>query len=511
MLIRGTSAEAQNVLKSLSELSSVLFQEVGEPVPVEPKPVDPEPVKPTPVDPKPEPVKPVEAETDFYKRFLHLVNVKKDWALSADDSKKLWDALVAQANDKTAFNKRVALGVQPSYGNAQCATTTASVIEGAAIAAGLTKVASIFDKDEREKNQLFALTHQIEIALRRLGFTMWDKKLYVAPRGAICMMAGRYNFAGCKQHSGHVYTMNTDQGPDSKDIINDNGGFQHLYANYTESFFLPAGITPVTRTVSDKPVGLTVSEIQAELNEHFDAQLEVDGKFGPRTMSAIKQAETFLKMVPDGKPDVDFISALISLKGLVKDITPAAVITGDTTNPDFQKLWDTCEIKLEKMSAAQYLAAIINKNKDRYTTISSATKVPWQIIGVIHLMESNCNFKCHLHNGDPLTARTVQVPADRPKTGNPPFTFEESAIDALGYDRADQVKEWGIVSSLRFMEAYNGLGYRSKGIYSPYLWSYTNHYVCGKYIADGVWSKTAVSDQCGVVPVLKLLGFGKTA
>ncbi len=256
------------------------------------------------------------------------------------------------------------------------------------------------------------------------------------------------------------------------------------------------------------PKGLTVEEIQTELNEHFDAQLEVDGQIGPMTMAAIKQAETFLKMVPDGKPDLDFISALISLKGLVKDITPTPVITGDTANPDFQKLWDTCEIKLERMSAAQYLAVRITKNQGRYAAISSATGVPWQVVGLLHLMESNCNFNAHLHNGDPLSARTVQVPADRPKTGNPPFTFEESAIDALGFDRAGEVKDWGIVATLKFAERYNGLGYRNKGIYSPYLWSYTNHYSCGKYIADGVWSKTAVSDQCGIVPVLKLLGFG---
>jgi lysozyme family protein len=62
-----------------------------------------------------------------------------------------------------------------------------------------------------------------------------------------------------------------------------------------------------------------------------------------------------------------------------------------------------------------------------------------------------------------------------------------------------------IISVLQHLERYNGLGYRNKGIYSPYLWSFTNHYIEGKYIADGVWSATAVSKQVGCAAILKEL------
>lgn len=184
---------------------------------------------------------------DFSAKFDHLKNVTADLLLSVEDSKKFWDALVSQASDKVAFNTRVNLGVQPSYGNAQCATTTASVLEGACLKAGLTTTAALFS-DAKRKADKFALTHQIEIMLKRLGFAMYSKKDFTAPRGAICMMAGRYSFAGCKQHSGHVFTMNTDKGADAKDIINDNGGFEHLYNELTESFFLPRGIVAQSRS-----------------------------------------------------------------------------------------------------------------------------------------------------------------------------------------------------------------------------------------------------------------------
>ena len=57
--------------------------------------------------------------------------------------------------------------------------------------------------------------------------------------------------------------------------------------------------------------------------------------------------------------------------------------------------------------------------------------MPWYVVGLIHTMESSGNFAAHLHNGDPLSARTTHVPAGRPKAGAPPFTWEESATDAL--------------------------------------------------------------------------------
>ena len=85
------------------------------------------------------------------------------------------------------------------------------------------------------------------------------------------------------------------------------------------------------------------------------------------------------------------------------------------------------------------VATAISNNMSRYFTVSNAlatkfpagTPIPWYVIGFIHKMESDMNFGTHLHNGDPLTARTVHVPTGRPVNGNPPFTWEDSAADAL--------------------------------------------------------------------------------
>jgi lysozyme family protein len=466
------------------------------------------------------------AELDFSEKFEHLKDVKADRALSESDSKKLWDALAVQANDKEAFNKCVSRGVQPNYGAAQCATTTASVLECACIKAGLIETSKIFS-DANRKADKFALTHEIEIMLKRLGFRMYDKKLYVTPRGAICFMAGRYNFAGCKQHSGHVYTMNTDKGADCKDIINDNGGFQHQYAHFTESFMLPAGIAAIARSATapmPNPIGLTVKEIQHELNDHFDAQLVEDGLLGTKTEAAIKKAEEFLKLTVDGKADVFLSKALIELKGLVYDITPTPDVSDgeggikstkfEDLKDEYHHLWTTCEIKAGKANAVNAVCASIISNKARYESVSKVTGVPWQVIAVIHHMEGGGNFNTHLHNGDPLNQRTEHVPAGRPKTGNPPFTWEVSAIDALGGDDRFKGKTWGIEETLFFLECYNGTGYRVGGGQatipprrSPYLWSFTNHYQSGKYIADHKFSPTAVSGQIGCAAMLRTLKY----
>lgn len=144
-------------------------------------------------------------------------------------------------------------------------------------------------------------------------------------------------------------------------------------------------------------------------------------------------------------------------------------------------------------------------NRDRYESTGASLGIPWTFIAVTHNMESSQNFAKHLHNGDPLTARTVQVPKGRPSTGTPPFTWEESARDALMLKKLDKWTDWTVAGTLYKLEEYNGWGYRRfhPDVKSPYLWSFSNHYVSGKYVADGTWSQTAQSKQCGAALLLR--------
>jgi lysozyme family protein len=172
---------------------------------------------------------------------------------------------------------------------------------------------------------------------------------------------------------------------------------------------------------------------------------------------------------------------------------------------EYQQLFDTCAIRTGKEKIVDSLISQIGKNRDRYQAVGDQLNMPWYVVGVLHNMEASLNFTKHLHNGDPLTRRTVQVPAGRPKTGEPPFTWEVSAVDALQIKKMDQWKDWSIPGTLYKIEQYNGFGYRvfHPTVRSPYLWSFSNHYTAGKYVADGTFSTTAVSQQCGAAVILR--------
>lgn len=174
---------------------------------------------------------------------------------------------------------------------------------------------------------------------------------------------------------------------------------------------------------------------------------------------------------------------------------------------EYDALWRSMEVAQSRIPTADAIVAKIVANRGRYDAVSRTTNVPWFVIAVIHSLESGLSFRGHLHNGDPLTARTVQVPAGRPSTGSPPFAWETSAIDALTMKGLNEITDWSIERIGYELERYNGWGYRlyHPTTLSPYLWSFSNHYRAGKYVADGKWSATAVSEQCGAMVLLKRL------
>lgn len=179
----------------------------------------------------------------------------------------------------------------------------------------------------------------------------------------------------------------------------------------------------------------------------------------------------------------------------------------NTLANEYIDLYKSCEAKAEHFSTIDGLVDNILSHRSRYEHVGETLGIPWYFIAAIHNMESSQNFSRHLHNGDPLSARTRHVPKGRPRTGNPPFTWEESAVDALKLRRLNRVDDWSLPRLLYELEGYNGWGYRlyHSHVLSPYLWSYSNHYISGKYIADGTWSDTAKSRQCGAVVLIKRL------
>lgn len=154
-------------------------------------------------------------------------------------------------------------------------------------------------------------------------------------------------------------------------------------------------------------------------------------------------------------------------------------------------------------------------NKARYLSIARRAKMPdigWVFIAVTHYRESAQDFTKNLGQGDPLNRVTTHVPA-----GRGPFlgaaAFEDGAVDALVNcaPYAARLTDWSVAGMLTNLERYNGLGYangpvtKRNGVVtarypsqaSAYIWSGTDQYVKGKYVADGVFDQSAVDKQLG--------------
>jgi len=173
------------------------------------------------------------------------------------------------------------------------------------------------------------------------------------------------------------------------------------------------------------------------------------------------------------------------------------------------KRWANCHISSQMGPAFEKVAnrLMAVPAKARYQSVEKITGVPWWFIAVVHEREASQNWNTQLGQGDPLNKKSVHVPK-----GRGPFkTWEDGAVDALVNcpPYAAKNKDWSVGGALAMLEKYNGLGYASKGVPSPYIWAGTDQYTQGKYIADGVYSPTAVDRQLGCAGLLKFMGVFK--
>lgn len=159
--------------------------------------------------------------------------------------------------------------------------------------------------------------------------------------------------------------------------------------------------------------------------------------------------------------------------------------------------------KVAKLTRAAEMTPVAKRlvaAKARYKAVEAKTNVPWFIVAVIHQRESSQNFERSLAQGDPWNAVSTHVPK-----GRGPFpNWEAAAIDALVIcpPHAAQWTDWSPGGAMTLLELYNGLGYCSRGLPSPYVWSGTDQYAKGKYVSDGVFDPNAVDKQLGCAGLL---------
>lgn len=164
----------------------------------------------------------------------------------------------------------------------------------------------------------------------------------------------------------------------------------------------------------------------------------------------------------------------------------------------YVQLYKTMEVKNPEV--IERVVNRIKANKSYYSAAENVTGVDWRIIAVIHNLEADGSFSRQILNGERWDRRTHLVP----KGYGPWDSWVMSCVTAF---RRHPMKGLSLPETLKKLEGFNGFGYARKGINSPYLWSYTNHYTKGKYVSDGKYSYTAVSKQIGAAALLKMLGY----
>lgn len=260
-----------------------------------------------------------------------------------------------------------------------------------------------------------------------------------------------------------------------------------------------------------------VKEVQLALRTRGFDPGPIDGLFGETTESAVAAFQASAGVVVDGEVGPKTAELLLGkppktpetpviVRRADAGIVPAQPIQStkfDDLRDEYLWLFGSLAPSVQKAKAISAAVDRVEAGRARYEqTAKGLGAVPWYVIGVINELESTSRFDTHLHNGDPLTDRTQHVPAGRPPHGNPPFTWEESAIDALQMLSYDKFSDWRLSRVLHRLEAYNGWGTRRRMVFTPYLWSGSQHYVKGKYGEDGKWDPNLVSKQIGCAVIL---------
>lgn len=204
-----------------------------------------------------------------------------------------------------------------------------------------------------------------------------------------------------------------------------------------------------------------------------------------------------------------FIDFLINfIRSCFKKVEPRAIYT--KTEKAYQVKDDVVyfrdfsiniDVKDSYKNALNDALIRIYKGKVKYSIVGYAISIPWEIIAVIHFRESHCNFERQLLNGQKWNKRTTITP----KNHGPWTSWEQSCLGFLESRISDKNKsysEW-----LAWLERYNGMGYRNKGRFSPYIFAGTRIYTKGLFVSDGKFDPEKVDKRVGCYILLKKLGF----
>ena len=142
--------------------------------------------------------------------------------------------------------------------------------------------------------------------------------------------------------------------------------------------------------------------------------------------------------------------------------------------------------------------------------------VPWWFTAIVAEREYGGppHWDKQLGQGDDLASKSHNVPAGmgpylvHPGDSTPGHdAWTRCCVDVLinSAPFAARNDDWSIGGTLTLWEEYNGLGYAARGIASPYVWSGSDQYDVGKFVADHVFDPKRRDVQLGCAPLLAMM------
>jgi lysozyme family protein len=190
----------------------------------------------------------------------------------------------------------------------------------------------------------------------------------------------------------------------------------------------------------------------------------------------------------------------------------------------------------ELAARAAAVLELANRHRDEWAEVAGKTGVPrlWGLASFER--ESGSDYSRSPAQGD----RWDRVSVDVPRGLGPYRCWGDACVAAYRIDRLDEVAgsagvplastpptgtdvavderaggsstsaqtpalPWTWTRACYEGELFNGFGPRAHGRRTGYLWSWTNIYTGGKYVADGKWDPDHVDEQCGMVPMMAAL------
>ncbi|MBZ4421262.1 peptidoglycan-binding protein [Myxococcus sp. RHSTA-1-4] len=238
--------------------------------------------------------------------------------------------------------------------------------------------------------------------------------------------------------------------------------------------------------------------------------LSADGIYGPRTREALQRAMsgggTQGTQGKDGFDDKGGPSTRPSTPPPADRPKPGGLL-GRAYADNSQKAANA-KLSTGGRYAAELrsIANLSPQKRRQIDEIARKADLPPALVAGIWYREASFRDGVYLHNGDPLGTPTTHVPKGIFFRKD---QFVEAAVHALREKRSTQKElnlhynSTDLGAMATYAEAYNGYGYRNKGVTSPYSFAGTDQYRGGMYVADGKYSASTYDRRLGIVAIAK--------